>query len=354
MTKIFQRTFEHAMIHPEAGVPFNIPGDWLTWGDYVDLQVAAGTGSGDKWGAWFQLVLLDGDVSNRNVDIDRVRAHPVEDGSSNYVLDATMAEPRMRLEGVPVPFILHRGKDNILAAVEVRDYTASDLPEAIVLGRVYFNYLNAMFIHLFQLPLKYRLVHVARVENPEEYAMRNYMPWPEGMPIASFGFEAPAGIASRLLLMYAEAVMSYAQAYRFLCFFKIVDHVFRVGGPRLRKLREERFASAPWLDLNETLPEDPIKHFDKMAVGETYGKTYDRYFQSDIRNSVAHVLSTTEAFEPLDPEEASHFRAAATVFRFISQHIIRLVALNAKSLIAAGATGEELEATFYPTTKTKR
>lgn len=354
MTKIFKRAFVHATVHPEAGVPFEIPGDWLTWGDFVDLQVGRGTGSGDRWSAWFQLVVLDGDVSNRNLDLDKVRARSVEDGSSNYAIDATLADPRVRIEGVPVPFILHRGKGNVLGAVEVRDYAATDLGEAIMLGRVYFNYLNAMFIYLFQLPLKYQLVHVARVDNLEEYVIRNYMPWPDGMPIASFGFEVPAGIASRLLLMYAEGVMSNSQAYRFLCFFKIADHLFRVGGPQLRRLREERFDSVAWVDLNDVLPQDPIERFDKEAVGETYSKTYDRYFQSDIRNSVAHVLSTNDAFEPLDPEEAGHFRAAATVFRFISQHLIRIVALNAKSLIAAGATGEELEAAFYPMTKPKR
>ena len=323
-------------MQPIGGEPFQIPADWLTWGDFIDLQIGVGAGGGSTaWSAWFQLVPLDADISNRNLDFDKVRARPVESGSSNFMLDATMLEPRMRLDGVPVPFILHRGNGDALAAVEIRDYEAKDLDEAVVLGRAYFNYLNAMFVYLFQVPLKFRLLHVARVDNAAEYAIRTYMPWPEGMSLGAYGFETPAGISSRLLLMYAEGVMSNSQAYRFLCFFKIVDHVIRVGGPGLRKYREEQFASAAWLDLNDILPRDPIERFDVEAVGKTYRQTYDRYFKSDIRNSVAHVLATSDAFEPLDPEEAAHFRAAATLFRFISHHLVRLAALNAKSLFAS-------------------
>jgi hypothetical protein len=355
VTKIFKRTFVRATIHPTDGKSFEIPADWLTWGSHVDLQIGSGTGgSGNKWTAWFQLVLLDGDLSSRILDSDKVRAHPTDSGSSNFTLDAKMTEPRMRIDGVPVPFILHRGNNAVLAAVEVRDYDAEDLDEAVALGRAYFNYLNATFVFLFHLPLKYRISHIARVDNADEYDVRAYMPWPEGMPLGTLGFEMPAGIASRLVLTYAEGAMSNSQAYRFLCFFKIVDHVYRVGGPQLRKLREQRFASATWLDLNDVIPQDPFERFDKEAVGETYSKTYDRYFQSDIRNSVAHVLATDEAFEPLDPEEAAHYRAAATLFRFMSHHLIRLVALNAKSLVASGASAADLEAAFYPKTKAKR
>lgn len=353
MTKSFKRTYSRAAIHPEAGVPLEIPGEWFAWGDFVDLQVGAGVGDG-RWSAWFQLIRLDGDLSNRNFDLDSVRSRPVEDGTSNYTIDATVEKPRVRVEGVPVPVILHRGKENVLGAVEVRDYVATDLIEAAALGRAYFNYLNAMFIYLFRLPMKYRLMHVARVDQVEEYAIRTYMPWPDGLQLAPSTFETPAGITSRLLLTYAEGVLSNSQAYRFLCFFKIVDHVFRKGGPRLRMLRGERFQSVPWIELNGVLPQHPIERFDMEAVGKTYSKTYDRYVQSNIRNSVAHVLPTNEAFEPLDPEEASHFRAAATVFEFISRHLIGIVALNAKSLAAAGATGEELEAAFYPKSVSRR
>jgi len=86
---------------------------------------------------------------------------------------------------------------------------------------------------------------------------------------------------------------------------------------------------------------------------KTYRQTYDRYFKSDIRNSVAHVLATDDSFEPLDPEEAACFRAAATLFRFISHHLIRLAALNAKSLFAVGASATEMEAAFYSEDQTE-
>jgi hypothetical protein len=67
-----------------------------------------------------------------------------------------------------------------------------------------------------------------------------FMPWPEAEITAS-GFEMPAGMAMRLLLMYADGATSNSHVYRFLCFFKVVDHVLRVGGPQLRAMREERF-----------------------------------------------------------------------------------------------------------------
>ena len=77
MKKIFKRSFVRTNIQPSGGQPFEIPADWLTWGDFVDLQVGAGLGgSGNKWTAWFQLVAFDGDVSSRHLEIDKGRARP--------------------------------------------------------------------------------------------------------------------------------------------------------------------------------------------------------------------------------------------------------------------------------------
>jgi hypothetical protein len=145
--KIFERLFVPSIIQPNAGEAFQIPGDWLTWGDYLDLQIGVNTGGpGNKWSAWFQLISLDGDLASRDLTFDEVKARLSKDGSSNFTLDATMAEPRMSIDGLPVPFILHRGSNDMMAAIEVCDYEAKNLNDAVMLGRTYFNYLNAMFI----------------------------------------------------------------------------------------------------------------------------------------------------------------------------------------------------------------
>ncbi len=233
MTKIFERTFKRSTIQPNVAGSFQISADWLTWGDYVDIQIGAGdSGSGNKWSAWLQVVPLDGDLSGRELDLDKVKARSSEDGASNFTIDVRMAEPNMRIVGVPLPFVFHRGSNDVLGAIGIGEYAAKDLDDAVTLARAYISYLNAMFVFLFQVPLKYRLMHIMRVDNAAEYAIRTYMPWPEGMPLGNLGFEMPAGVASRLLLTYAQGVVSNSKVNRFLCFFKIVDHVFRLGGAK--------------------------------------------------------------------------------------------------------------------------
>jgi hypothetical protein len=90
------------------------------------------------------------------------------------------------------------------------------------------------------------------------------------------------------------------------------------------------------------------------AVGSTYRKTYERYLNSQLRNAAAHVLATEDTFEPLDPEHAGHYRAVGSIFRFIGQHLIRLISLNAAALMKAGVSAQDLETTFYPKTTAKR
>jgi len=68
----------------------------------------------------------------------------------------------MDVDGLPVPFILHRGSNDMLAAIELCDYEAKDLNDAVMLGRTYFNYLNAMFI--FSIPSAAEISLVAHRE----------------------------------------------------------------------------------------------------------------------------------------------------------------------------------------------
>ena len=309
MANDFEREFRPVRV--ETGGPtFEIPTDWLGWGDYIEVNFAADAHGDGPWKAFFLLARLDGDLSNRFVNFDEIRAHALDGCSSNFRISPAMADPRISLAGVPIPFVLRRGQNDVLAAIELHDFEATDVSDAAMLARTYFNYLSATFAYAFNLPLRFRALHVERSNEPAEYAVRLFMPWAEA-EISPFGFEVPAGVASRLLLMYADGVMSNSQVYRFLCFFKVVDHVLRVGGPALRKIREKRFSKAPWLNFDDVLPEDPIARYDAALVSKTYCKAYERYSRTQLRNAVAHVLATDETFEPLDPVHESHYRAGA-------------------------------------------
>jgi len=74
-----------------------------------------------------------------------------------------------------MPFILHRGDDDRLAAIELNGFEADNASRAMMMARTYFNILNAYFAFAFDVPLAFRALHVERANGlgPESGAMNN-------------------------------------------------------------------------------------------------------------------------------------------------------------------------------------
>jgi hypothetical protein len=345
----FERRFVSERL-PETGADESrkIVTDWLGWGDYLDAQVDGVVVPAGKWNAFFRLTKVDGDLSATTIDFDELMRSEVGNGRSNFTIDPSMAEPRIGFPEIPVPLILRRTSDNYLAAIQFHDFDADDYHDAVMTARTYFNIVSAQFSFLFHIPLHYSAACVSRADGVQNYGFRFHYPWPE-VQLSAFGVETFSGVAGRLITLYAEGVQSNSNAYRFMCFYKIVDHILSKGG-RLHALRNKHYPAAVWLEFNAILPAEPVSRYDADLVGKKYTYARDRYQQTRLRDAVAHVLHTSDAFEPLDPDHAAHYRAAASVCRLMAHHLIRIVGVNCKALGELGASNEELMEVFFPHT----
>lgn len=330
-----------------------IEADWLGWGDFVTLAVANEDDAPDAhWNAFFRLAKIDGDFSSTFVDFDKLLAGDLEDGTSNFTIDPSMKDPRLSITGIPVPFILKRSVDDHLGGIEIEAIKANNSYDALNLALAYFSLASAYLSLAINLPLRYKAARVRRADGTV-WRLRVYHPWPEAQ-LQSLSFQIPAiPVAGRLITMYAEGVNTNSAAYRFLCFYKVVDHIIHRAGA-LRTHWASNYPTATWHELNGTLPEKPIDRFDLDLVGKQYTEVRKRYMETELRNAVAHVINTEATFEPLDPEHASHYRAAGAVCRFIAQHLIRLVAINCQAMLDQGATVADLNKVLYPETRAKR
>jgi len=314
----------------------------------VDVHVPQPLEGQDHWTAFFKLAKLDGDLSTRNVKFDPLLDHDVSGGASNYTIDPAMTEPRMSIDGLPVVFVLRRGDDDQLAGIEIIEVVAGNYSNAINLATAYFNHLNSLLTFIFQLPLRYGSITVHLTDDRTKAYWRLYHPWADAQ-LQPFKLGIPgAPTISRFVFLYAEGVISNSRPYQFLCFFKIVDHILKRAAA-LRSVHDG-FPSATWIELQDLLPEDPVKFCDADLVGRKYTYARDRYEQTELRNAVAHILPTEKTFEPLDPVHASHYRAAAVVCRIMAHHLIRIVGNNCGAMIEAGAPVGDLLGALFPST----
>jgi len=341
-----ERRYQASTVPLEPGKPFEIKADWWAWGHHVEIATNSDKTPPDAWSAFFKLTKLDGDQTARNVDLDSLSRFEVDNGASNFSINPDMKEPRIKLGDLPVIFVLKRAENDYLGGIELEHFSAPDPRAAIEIALTYFNYLSSFLTLLFQLPLRYSSVTVRAVDDPSWVGYRLYHPWAEAQ-ISAFNVEVPAAsIVARLMTQYAEGVFANSRAYQFMCFYKLVDHILTRAGA-LRTIHD-RYPNTPWIELQDTLPEDPIKHFDIDLVGKRYTQARDRYRDTQLRNAVAHVLDNDTFFDPLDPVHASHYSAASIVCRFMAHHLIRIVANNAKMLLERGADAQELLTALYP------
>jgi len=347
----FTRSYNHQTPTSREDGKVSVEPGWWAWGQHVELYHDDDDQPCERaWVGFIRLANLDGDTSERNFELDSFLRGDIAGGTSNFIIDQSMKEPRISLGFNDAKYILHRGENDRLAAIELREIRASTAREAIEIVRVYFSQLSAFLIFALQLPLRYHSVCVHPSDESLPAISRVYSPWPDvRIQPASFRTDSLA-IIFRLMLTYAEGVMSSSVAYQFFNFYKIVDHIITHGNA-LRNIQKERYQSASWTELNDKLPDEPTKYYDANLVGKKYTIARDRYRDSELRNAVGHILETESHFEPLDPVHAGHYRAAGTICRIMAHHLIRIVGANAAAMASQGATVEEMLQAFYPSTK---
>jgi hypothetical protein len=345
--KTFTRTFRARGPLLVADDEMHLENDWWEWGQYVDLAQPDDQTVEREWTGFVRLKNLDGDASSRHIDLDGLTRGDPTGGSSNFQIDPQMKEPRISLGFTSVTYVLRRGESNQLGAIEIPGIRARTAREAMELARAHFNLLSVVLTFSLQLPLRESSVCVRPADAPNPAMWRVYHPWPNAtLSPLQLQVLAPS-VTLRLLALYAEGVQSSSVAYRFLTFFKIVDHVLNRSGA-LRRFHNNKYAKSDWHELQGTLSSDPTQYYDMDLVGKRYTAARDRYRDSELRNSIGHVLSTDLHFEPLDPQEAAHYRAASVVCRIMAHDLIQLVGLNAAEMGNLGATAEEMNAVLYP------
>jgi len=89
--------------------------------------------------------------------------------------------------------------------------------------------------------------------------------------------------------LYREAKNNVSSYYRFLCFYKILEGIFKNIRPQLFSLAKERNITIQ--SIKEKVPgHKDLGQEHKIYVGENIRKIFDDYLTNQFRNTVAHYL----------------------------------------------------------------
>jgi hypothetical protein len=122
--------------------------------------------------------------------------------------------------------------------------------------------------------------------------------------------------------LYREALNADSNFYRFLCFYKVLEGIFREIRPRLFRFAREQGIS---LTTNQdVVPEDSeLRISQPQYIGRKIQGIYDQEFQDQYRHSVAHfALSDGSAMNPSSHRESARFGAAIHLVRICARQVI--------------------------------
>jgi hypothetical protein len=92
-----------------------------------------------------------------------------------------------------------------------------------------------------------------------------------------------------ILSLYREAKNNVSSYYRFLCYYKILEGIFKYIRPKLFALAKEKNITIQ--PLKEKVPDHKeLSHEHKSLVGNNIRKVFDDYLTNQFRNTVAHYL----------------------------------------------------------------
>jgi hypothetical protein len=123
--------------------------------------------------------------------------------------------------------------------------------------------------------------------------------------------------------LYREAICAHSNFYRFLCFFKIMEGIFKSIHPQLfRCAREQGISIVKKKDL---VPEDPeLRKFQPKYIGLPIHELYNGEFQREYRHCVAHfALDDGNVTNPSSHGERSRFANIVYVAQVCARQLIR-------------------------------
>lgn len=92
-----------------------------------------------------------------------------------------------------------------------------------------------------------------------------------------------------ILSLYREAKNNVSSYYRFLCYYKILEGIYKNIRPQLFSLAKKR--NIIIRSIKEKVPDNKdLKPEHKIFVGKNIRKVFDDYLTNQFRNTVAHYL----------------------------------------------------------------
>ena len=108
------RRYNQWHLQAEPGKDFRLAIDWWGWGDHVEVVTQPDDVEQSEWVAYFRLANLDGDLSNRNINFDALSSFDLAEGASNFTIDKSMKEPRIKIGGSPVTYVMRSGMGPVM------------------------------------------------------------------------------------------------------------------------------------------------------------------------------------------------------------------------------------------------
>ena len=123
--------------------------------------------------------------------------------------------------------------------------------------------------------------------------------------------------------IYREALCAHSNFYRFLCFFKIMEGIFKNIRPQLFRLAREQGISI--IKEKDLVPEDiELIKFQPKYIGRQIHELYNGEFQSEYRHCVAHfALDDGGVTNPSSHRERSRFANIVYLAQVCARELIR-------------------------------
>ena len=87
--------------------------------------------------------------------------------------------------------------------------------------------------------------------------------------------------------LFREAKNSGSNYYKFLCYYKILEGIYKSVRPTIFKMARDRGITIK--RINEVVPDHPgISVSHKDFIGQPIGNLFDNYFRQEHRHAIAH------------------------------------------------------------------
>jgi hypothetical protein len=136
--------------------------------------------------------------------------------------------------------------------------------------------------------------------------------------------------------MYREALTSFSNFYRFLCFYKVLEGIFGHIRPQLYRLAREQGISIA--TRQELVPDDPeLQGLKPGYVGRRIHDLYQGELQAQYRHSVAHfALTDGSVASPSSHRESTRYAGIVYLAQVCAREITQAQAEYFSQFVRAG------------------